>query len=272
MEILKKITTAEAYLLIACDDATFKNLLKNTLVDLLLKKVLRIEEQNFQPDNNDPAQIISYIKAGENIKKYKAKAHEEIFLKTFVDNEELEIIFRHYVSMVYENAGSKRSYIKGIRKNAAMRAYFSNGILTFLFGAVILTAQGAKVMDKINEELSELEKTLPKLAETNPKKAKAIINEINANVLLLNSFDLDLIKKVDSQFKSVISNSSESSIHFDGVDFILFDIYFNGFDTEFDTEFDSNEFSGDGSWGDSDGCSDSGCSSCSGCGGCGGCS
>lgn len=269
MEILKKLSPAETYLIIEDNTVSLKNLLKYTLVDLILKKVLILKEEQFQPAEKDPIQTIVYIKAGENFKSHKAKAHEHIFLQTLSVNEELEITFRHFIGVVYENVASKRKYIyKAVRKNPITETCISNGFIGRLFGMKILTKKGHAVKKEIQRAISELEEGLPKLVANSSDQLESLLSEIGGNVLLLKSFDLSLLKEIDSQFNK---HSQKGTSDIDGCSgcFVFFDFYMDAFDTEFDG-FDASSGS---SWGDSDGgcSSDSGCSGCSGCGGCGGC-
>lgn len=263
MEILTKLSPAETHLIRATSDATFKDLLKYTLSDLLLKKVLNYEERILQSDERSPERVVPYISAGENFSGYHAYMHEVPFLKAFYDNPELDIMFRHVVKMGYEQAGSRRNYIfSHLLASPQVAGRVKGQIINRLFNWVQLTELGAATKRRIDESIEKLESELPELLEKSPEKALELLKKINGNVYLLRGLDFELLSQIDNEITEQMNRRGQDYSYFDSF------IYFDSYSSSFDSDFDSASGCGSGC---SSGCS-GGCSGCGGCGGCGGCS
>ncbi|MGL1888303.1 MAG: hypothetical protein OCD76_17440 [Reichenbachiella sp.] len=263
MEILTKLTPAETYLLHENSNCEFKNLLKYTLIDLLVKKVLISEDIEQQSHPRSPVRIMRYVSIGPKFKNYKPRPHELPFLKPFQKSEELQLLFKHLVKVSYENSGSKKSFVFDLLlKNETISESIKNDFFKRLFVNFSLTEKGVFQNSEITNTLMKLEDELPRLIEKDPKAASELLNKINGNVFLLKSFDFELLKKVSEEFDKEMNPTSsyDPSWGCSGC-YVYFDTYSDSFDSDYS------------SVGGDSGCSGgSGCSGCSGCGGCGGCS
>ncbi len=140
MEILEKLTPAETHLIRLNANSTYKELLKLTLADLCLKKVLSIEERAIQSHPSNPVRVLKYVVAGKNISAYKHKVHELAFLSPFLKNSEIEILFKQFVKLAYENGDGMKSYVHdGLLQNDSMRKYFHTDFFKVLFGKIVLS-------------------------------------------------------------------------------------------------------------------------------------
>lgn len=263
MEILTKLTPAETYLINENVNCDFKSLLKYTMIDLLVKKVLKLEDVDHQSHPSNPIRIVTYVSVGLNFESYKPKPHELPFLVPFRKSPDLELMFRQMVKVSFENSGSKRSFIYDLLiKNGIIGKSLKNDFFKRLIGSISLTEEGLRHKANISNALKKLEIELPLLIEQTPKRASKILEQIKGNVFLLKTFDFELLKKVGGEY-----NREMKPTEFD--DSISWSEYYVDYDFYSDS-FDSGYSSVDG---DSSGCSGaSGCSGCSGCGGCGGCS
>lgn len=261
MEILTKLTPAETYLLYEKSNCEFKNLLKYTLVDLLIKKVLISEDVEQQSHPSSPIRIVRYVSIGPNFKSHTPRPHELPFLKPFQKSQELQLLFKHLVKVSYENSGSKRSFIFDLLlKNGMINESIKNDFFKKLFLNISLTERGRHLNSNIASALIKLEDELPQLIKEDPNTASELLREINGNVFLLKSFDFELLKKVSEEYDKALDKSSHDSSWGPTGCYVYFDTYSDSFDSGFSSA------GGDG------GCSTgSGCSGCSGCGGCGGC-
>ena len=81
MKILSQITPAETMLVKDCSSVQFKDLMKFTFMDLLLKKVIEIKEINKKSHPRDKyIRTYTYVVSGKNFNKYKPKNHELILV------------------------------------------------------------------------------------------------------------------------------------------------------------------------------------------------
>ena len=265
MDVLSKLTPSETHLIRENSNASFKDLLKFTLIDLILKKALKSEEHEHQSHPSNPVRLINYISPGAKFESYSYRPHELVFLEPFLKSRDLEIMFRHLVKMGYENARNRRKFIfDDLYHNEMVKRCIHNNLFYRYVGPISLTAEGNKAKSLIDKDIESLEKKLPDLIENDPKAALEILNRITGNIFLLKSFDFELLRKIDDELTKEIAKRSDDGTSGCGGCFVFIDSYSDAFDGGFD--------SADGSDGGGGCGGDAGCSGCSGCGGCGGCS
>src|SRR5688500_7078005 len=110
MKHLSKLTPAETLCLKNGPETPLQDLLKYTVMDLLLKQVLVLEEVQRQPNPRDPVRIYKYATTGRNFESYRSKRHERVFISPFQNDRALRILFRNMVKVGYQNAGSATDY------------------------------------------------------------------------------------------------------------------------------------------------------------------
>lgn len=264
MEILTKLSPAETYLVRDHAEATFKELLKLTLADLMLKRVL-VTKYNEQK-NDDEEDTSTQVIVGENFRAYVPKPHETVFLNPFISNPETEILFSQLIKMAYQNGRNRKKYVfKFLLKNPDIENLFSKRLMTMWLGNVILNGQGEQVKIQVDEALLKLEKGFKGVIERDKQTALKILQNIYGNVFLIDGLESELLKEIDSQIdKQLTKYNTSGGFGCAG----YFGAYGDGSDS-FDVAFDSVD-SSYGSEGGSGCIGASGCSSgCSGCGGCG---
>ncbi len=271
METLKKLTPAETLILRDTSAAAFRNLLKFTLIDLILKKVLVIKSDATQEEQEEDPVAYKNLVAGPAFDSYNPKEHEWIYLSPYKKDSDISIQFKHLVKMGWESARNRNHYLfKQVLTSNEIYRTVKEGWFYRIFGSVKLTDEGVAMQRRINTELSQLEDKLPSLIQNNPEGTKDIISQIHGNILLLRSFDYSLLKQLDEVFEEELIERN-TSMETDTAALWFFFLY-DDFHSSFDSEFDS--YSGDSSWGgggcSADGGGDGGCSGCGGCGGCGG--
>ncbi|WP_027421244.1 hypothetical protein [Crocinitomix catalasitica] len=276
MEILSKLSPAETMLLI---DSTcrYKDMLKFTFMDLLLKRVIEIKVENKKVLARDKyakkVQVIksyNYVVKGRNFIKYKPKGHELVFLSPYQKSTSIKILFKHLIKVVYENSGSSKSFKSTVLNSINLKGLLKVNILQQLFGGISMTAKGNQTKVEILKYLKPIDQNINNLLKGDKKKALELLLSLGGNIFLLNNLDFALLKKIDKllldEQKSNYSESYDTTNDW----WYYFDFYDNNesFDFYFD-DFDStiNSFESDY---DAAGCSscNTGCSSCGGCGGC----
>lgn len=260
MEILEKLTPAETYLIKSNSNSTFRELLKLTLADLCLKKVLRIEDREFQSHPNNPIRVLKYVVAGKNFQSYQPKIHELAYLSPFQKNDEIEILFNHMIKIAYENAGNRNRYVfRALLKNYELTKKFQKDIFAQIFGNINLNNEGKEAKAKVDQILNTLETELPQIIQDNKKKALEILKRIGGNVFLISGLEFELLKKIDEEMARELERSRDNNTYGCGGCYT----FYGDYSGSFDGAFDSTDSSGDSGCG-----GDSGCSGCGGCGGC----
>lgn len=266
MKILTTISPAETLFLLNPGSSKFKDLMKYTFMDLLLKKVIELKEIN--SDSTDQTiGINTNVIAGRNFQYHKVKKHELIFLGPFLKSPTIQILFIHYIKMAYETSGGQSIYKKSIKASSEIESFFKDSFVNKVFGLNKLTEEGKKLKLNLQDFLDKLDNQVLDLLVNDTEKSLELLKPLNGNILLLKNLDFKHLKKVDKELirqqKLKHADSYDSDDHywlyFDYLeDNSLFD--FHEIIDSFDTEFDSSDESS------SDSSCDSGCSSCGGCG------
>lgn len=256
MKSLAELTPAETLLLTNGNRVPVKNLLKVTLMDLLLKQILKTVdvEHTFQDPTSQPN---TYVMAGENFSFENTRDHEKVFLQPFLQSENRKILFANLVKLAYGNAGPEMKFNKVIRDSAPLSGCFVTGFPK-LFNAFELTAHGKKLSSHLKQELEKLSETLPDLMHSNPARAREILRHIGGNIFLVKGIDfkrmVEIEKAVDQEIYAGYSVSN--STFADPITWLALDVSSSRFDNSCGGDT-SSDFSDSG---------DSGCSGCSGCG------
>lgn len=255
MEHLSQLTPAETLIILKDKDTRLKEVLKVTLMDLLLKQVLKIEEVYKHTGGTNEQRLYEYVETGKNFRFYNPLPHENVFLEIFQKNEDYRFLFRHVVKVGYENAKSYNYFHKLTRKSHNISDCFKENFISDLIGFSFKTSKHELLRRELQKEINQLEIQLPKITQNDREKALEILKEIKGNIFLLSTIEFDLLKQIDQTISTEMNRQSDNSFGCSGCSWSYFESYSESFDSS---------CSGDG------GSSDGGCSGCSGCGGCGG--
>lgn len=250
MKYLSELTPAEN-LILTKDNVSHQELLKVTLIDLILKKVLKIFEVERQPHIKQPIRIYKYLAIGENFNNYQSKNHERIFLTAFAKDNTIEILFANLVKIGYQNSRTLNDFKNDILKYPTLKKCFKQNIFQKLYYGYSFTEFGLEFGIKINKEIDFLNAEISDLNNIENQKAIDLIKIISGNIFLLSNINYDLLNEIDNDLAYQFNKTKKDGSSCSGCGNI-----FNDYSSSFDS-------------GCSSGCSSSGCSS--GCGGCGGC-
>lgn len=268
MEILKDLKPAEAYFLMNWMSSDEK-LMSYTLGTLLMEKCFEIKYVKRQVHARvKKFSIYKMIRPSTNFKKPDARSYEKPLLEIMGNDSKKEVQLRLFVkaagSKYWKDNKSFRDDYLG--KSSHMHEYYQDNF--FLKYIDRRTHKGKRLGEKLKFYFNLKEEELISYQNANDDKAiLALIEELGPHVILLKSFDKNIMKDLNEKYKSS-HNNYFSDFAFLGGSFSDFSDSYDSFDG-----FGGGDFGGGGaggSWGDG-GDSSSGCSSCSGCGGCGGC-
>ncbi len=254
--LLTKLTAAESLLLRKGDEAPFKDLLKYTLMDLLLKQVLMIEDVQRQPSARDPIVNYKYVKAGKNFYQHSTLSHELVFLSIFRKNPGMSMLFRNCVQVGFENGRSQKAFQHLVRSSPSLHQAFYQSLLQRLVGGFFYTEAGFQLRIALDNEVRELEGQLAKLLKENKDQGLEQLKSLGANILLIGGLAPTEFKEFEEAFFREQRQHQSTST---GGGCGTFASYSNDFDGSCPSDGDSG----------SGGCS-SGDGGSSGCGGCGG--
>lgn len=255
---LREFLPAQTLLLLDTS-CSLRELLKVTLMDLMLRQVLRTTTSPAE----DPDSTGTYVLPGREFYAYNPSPHEKAFLNPFLLDKDAKVLFRHLIQIGYENSGGRKHYKEMLTEGLVRRGYMEKDFWHYLFGGCRLTPAGEQKKKVLEQELRHLQQELPLLLKQDQAKVMEVLQAIKGNLALLPNFNSSLLKKIERELKKQNAGAVDNDWSGFGIWF-AFDDYSNTFDS-------SCSHDADGGNGDA-GCSGGGCSSCgSGCGGgCGG--
>lgn len=259
MELLTKFSPAETYLIKDNNEATYKELLKLTIADLLLKKVIKVANRKMAVD--DPEE--KYILRGVNYTQYQAKDHEKLLISTWTTAPDLEVHFKDFIKTCYQNGRSFKYFgIEHTLKPNNLYDHFQQGFWKKLLGTLKLNESGIALKAKLDKEIEEVQQQLTTYMQEDKTKALEILSKIYGNIYLISGLTPEILKEIEEE----LNNQSEYS----DSDYYAYDTYWlwyasdsdYDYNADFDSAFDSADSSDSGCSGDGGG--DSGCSGCGG--------
>ena len=179
------LTPAESLMIIS-PNSSGDEMIKFTLMDLLLKRNLKL-------DMEEKCRLC--ICEGES--SISTKPHETILIELVLEHHELKL--KEFAEILYEKVGSSAEYKnKYIRDPLVEKGYFKRQRKMLLalapYFVYVLTDDGLELKSKIMELLDEAE-NLQKWIKNDLGHAKAYLSVLGSHILLTNNYDIDNIKK-----------------------------------------------------------------------------
>lgn len=247
------LTPAESLMIIS-PNAFGDKMIKFTLMDLILRKHLKINrEADFLKRSYDNM----IISEGE-LSELSLKPHEDILMELILEHRELRL--KEFVEALYKKIDSPTEYKnRYIRDPLVDKGYFKKQRKMLLalapYTIYTLTDSGIEAKSKIMKLLDEAQ-YLEKWIKEDLGRAKAYLSVLGSHVLLLNNYDIEDIKKFNRILSFIRPESNTGEYYdyylynvpsgyldeygnlksFDFLDISLLD-YFNSFD-DFLADFD----------------------------------
>jgi hypothetical protein len=270
MKLLAEITPTETLLLLDGSKTEFRDLLKYTLMDLCLKRVLEVKEttKEYRTSRSVRYRVIKYVVKGKQFDQYTPKAFELVYLVPFQKSPDLKVIFSKLVKVAYDSVKLEHQYRSLILQDSQIACLISKNLVQKLFFGFSLNKKGELARKEIVSLLKSVDNQIAKLLASDPKAALEILLTLGGNLFLLKNIDFSLLRNIDQALLDATKMEGNYRFSHDS-SWVFYDLAFNVFFENGVDFFDSFD-----SFFDSAGCSshDSGCSSCGGCSGCGGCS
>ena len=258
------LTPAES-LLIVSPDSNGNEMIKLTLMDLLLKKALILDIGDYKPrflKKHCKTAIISRNKSYGLI----FKPHEEILME-IIGGSELEL--KEFLKTFFKRINSSDYKNRYVRKYLIDEGYFRKEKKMLLalvpYNTYVLTDKGLELKLKIEELLNEAE-YLEKWMKEDLGRAKAYLSVLGSHILLTEVYDIADIKKFNKMLSYITPEAKTDDYYsyylypvpadhiddqgnlqsFDFIDISLLD-NFNSFDeffSNFDVESDGKDGNG----------------------------
>lgn len=178
MSYLERLTPAENLMLRDSCKTTFRELLKATLLDLLMKKVLSFHEVVKDPDKRGRPRTYKYVEAGPRFTDHIAldlRAHEEPYLAPYRVNKGTRYLLKNLVRIAFNRAANTRSYQGLVLSEPRMMPLRNGGLLLNLFGLARLNATGKVAREVLLTELAQAESELVPLLNAKDDRARQLL-------------------------------------------------------------------------------------------------
>lgn len=220
------LTPAESLMIIS-PRAQGREMIKLTLIDLLLKRGIAVEEHQSEYINFKKKHGSIILSEGEAF-DLNLKPHEDILRNLILEHSELELT--EFMEILHKNVDSKLYKNEYIRDILVDKGYFKRQkkmLLSLIpHTSYMLTDEGLELKSKIMALLDEAE-NLDKWIKEDLGRAKAYLSVIGSHILLTN-YDIDDIKK----FNRILSRIKPESNISDYYNYFLYTIpldYLNDF-------------------------------------------
>jgi uncharacterized membrane protein YgcG len=249
--MLPLLTPAEVLVLLHGKNANFKELIKMTLMDLLLRKVLAVKLVSAADATDEPMNQL-LVQRGARYADYRPLAHEEIYTIHFAIQANREILFANLIKLA-RLMGANDIYLRRkIMKTPQMRTAFKQGFWANLTDKVQYTQEGLLKRTYAATELQELTNMLPELYEADKATVVQLLQLMHGNIFLTNAVEHRLLMLLDDELSRLFHQEQSSAADIDEL-FYMTEAF--NFESSFDDGFDSGGSDGDSS----DGGGDSGC-------------
>ncbi len=239
------LTPAESLMIRDPEGCNVKEMMKFTLIDLLLKKVFKAEVRQESTGYILESTVNNtHISEGEYFSKIKLKPHEDVFtrIKLFSQGSlKLSIFAKElYRSVHFSFSKYKKNFV---REPLFADGYFQKETKKFLFifpySKYILSEKGRITQTKIKKLLEEGE-NLEKWVKNEPAHAKAYLSICGANILLLKKYDLKVIKEWTTALSKIESQENFSDYYEYSWDALSLNVLADIIEIDnFDSDFDS---------------------------------
>lgn len=248
LAVLKPAATA---VLLSPTKTSLKDIIRYTVMDLTLKKVLSIKHKNIKPHPNDAyARIRTYLETGENFTSYHKSNYEDYFLSNV--DEESYYLLHSYLSIVYEKMPLDNRMKRKVLKENKILNLFSVAFSFDSLGLFRLNTNGKKVRREIQRYFVTIEQHLPQIIENSPQQALHIVSFLKGNFFLLKNIPAETLEKINTLIRRHQQETNDEYFNLFAV-FEFSNIFFNDISEEIEAflegiENDYNNRSGNSSY------------------------
>ncbi len=194
VHILSELKPAGTKLILK-PNADLIELLKLTLFDLTLKKVLTIRKILKKSHPRDP-RLREYVivEAGKNFLKYNPDKFEESFTRRI--NKDNYYLLKTYLKNIYKEIPSEYNHKKKIIHDLKINRLFKLNLISNIFSWLKTNEKGNKLKTDIKSYLDAVDENVSDLIENKPDKALDLILFLQGNIFLLNNLKFELLEKL----------------------------------------------------------------------------
>jgi hypothetical protein len=170
-------------------------LLKLTLFDLTLKKVLVIKKMFKKPHPRDPyLREYTIVETGENFEKYNPNQYEKYFTRRIDKDSYVQL--KPYLRAICKEVETESQHKNEIIQNLEILDLFKRDFFLVFFSIFKTNQKGNKLKIAISEYLKDIDRNIANLIEHDPEKSLKLIMFLQGNIFLLKNLKFELIEKL----------------------------------------------------------------------------
>jgi hypothetical protein len=209
---LKSLKPAQNYLILKSDEMDVKIIFKLTLIDLIMSKVIRINEIDEQFESGGVLKRIKYCELcrGEKFENYTPADFEMPFLEIFHTFSHASISLNQFIPIVARRIKKPKVFIRSMVHQNPIRNIFEQNIFQRMFGRYSLSEFGEKYKIKLVKEVDRINDQVFTSYNIKDKRLIMELMTFHGNILLLNQEPEALIVQndvksndVNEEFRSV---------------------------------------------------------------------
>ncbi|MFK7750372.1 MAG: hypothetical protein AB8B65_18415 [Kordia sp.] len=228
LAVLKPAATA---ILLSPTKTQLKDIMRYTLMDLTLKKVLSVAHKNIKLNPNDAyASERTIIETDTNFKTYRKSRYEKYFLSILTETSYFQL--HAYLLRIYHGTPLDTKMKKSILKEQKIGNLFSLSFTLDSFSIFRLNKNGKKVRNEIQRYFVAIEDNLEQIIEDSPQKALYLVSFLKGNFFLLKNIPVEVLKKLNALIKLQKKEEIKNE-YFNLFDIFEFsDVFFSGISEE----------------------------------------
>jgi hypothetical protein len=197
LSVLKPAATA---ILLAPSKTELKDIIRFTLLDLVLKKVLVVKHQHIKLHPNDAyARMRTIVETDKNFTSYRKSDYEKYFIA--IIDEESYFQLRPYLLRIYHYMPLDNRMKKNILREHKILNLFSLSFAFDSFGIFKLNKNGKKVRDELQRYFTAIDQNLATIVDESPEQALQLASFLKGNIFLLKSMTLEILEKINVLIK-----------------------------------------------------------------------
>lgn len=190
---LTKLTPAETLAILESGRPDVLNLLKFTLGDLFLRRVLAVEKAPARLDSGETI-LAAYARRGLKFDQHQPRKHEMVFLVPFQRDPDLRVLLMHLAGIAFASVGQRHVYRNVVMESIGVADYFESRWL----GRMRLSPAGKTVRSAIVSELSHLQASLEALLASDAARAQQLLDSVGGNVLFLKNARPSIMTEIEA--------------------------------------------------------------------------
>ncbi|MFC5045406.1 hypothetical protein ACFSTE_17850 [Aquimarina hainanensis] len=182
--------------------ADLSELIKLTLLDLLIKQVLTLKKV-MQPSHARDPYLRTYfiVETGKNFLSYQPNRFETYFTDRI--DKDSYFLLKSFFRAIYKEITSVYRYKIKIIVDLKMTDLFNKNLFLGILSILKTNHKGDKLKSEITQYLHKIDEELEALIKNTPQKALEILGFLQGHIFLLNTLKFELLETLKTPHKSV---------------------------------------------------------------------